>query len=197
MKIYLIRHGETDWNRQRRLQGREDIALNENGIRQAAACGEAFRRVPVDCIVTSPLRRAVRTAELIAEPLGRPKILIDPDLTEREFGRFSGMTPEEFEQNRALPDPDMEDWDTLARRVTGALRKYCGGPYRHLIAVSHGGSINAALAVFSDHAVGTGKTLLKNTCVNVLRCEGGAVAIEACNLTPEEFARSLAPRSRR
>lgn len=188
MRIYLIRHGETDWNTQRRLQGREDIALNENGARQARACGMAFRHIPVDCIVTSPLQRAVRTAELIAESLNHPEILVDPDFTERDFGKFSGMTPEQYERHRAQPDPHMEDWDALAQRIVGALRRYCEGPCQNVLVVSHGGAINAALAVLSDHAVGTGKTVLKNTCVNVLHFDGESITIEFCNLTPEEFA---------
>ena len=58
MKIYIIRHGETDWNKVRRLQGRSDIPLNEEGRRLARITGEALSSVNFRCIYTSPLRRA-------------------------------------------------------------------------------------------------------------------------------------------
>ena len=65
MKIYLIRHGETDWNLEQRLQGAMDIPLNENGIELARETARGLRDVPFDVIYTSPLRRARQTAEII------------------------------------------------------------------------------------------------------------------------------------
>ena len=67
-----IRHGTTDWNRQRRFQGRTDIPLNDEGIAQAHAAARRLQDVPIDIIVSSPLIRALRTAEIIAaEPASR------------------------------------------------------------------------------------------------------------------------------
>jgi probable phosphoglycerate mutase len=75
MMIYLIRHGETDWNHQRRRQGRRDIPLNDQGRVQMHACGELLSGLPADLIVTSPLSRAVNSAEIIAEHLGAIQVL--------------------------------------------------------------------------------------------------------------------------
>ena len=66
MKICLIRHGETDWNVIGKLQGREDIPLNENGKIQAQYCGKALKNMVWTTIITSPLSRARQTAEIIA-----------------------------------------------------------------------------------------------------------------------------------
>lgn len=65
MLIYIVRHGETDWNRQRRLQGQTDIPLNEQGVHLADVTGEALKDVPFDICFTSPLTRAVQTADAI------------------------------------------------------------------------------------------------------------------------------------
>lgn len=67
MEICLVRHGETDWNKVGKIQGHTDIELNENGIRQAYACAEYLNNAPFELIITSPLKRAKQTAEIIAE----------------------------------------------------------------------------------------------------------------------------------
>lgn len=192
MTIYLIRHGETDWNIERRLQGREDTELNANGIRQAEACGKAFLNIPVDGVVSSPLKRAKQTAEIIASFLDVPKVLIDDDFIERDFGKLSGFTPEE-RKNSGLSEEDagVESFGHLTSRLIGALRRYSEqGVYQHLIVVSHGAAINAVLAVLSDRRIGTGKTWLKNTCINILHAQGKAIEIVRYNLTAEEIAKN-------
>ena len=65
MKLYIIRHGETDWNKEKRLQGQSDTQLNEYGIELARITGEALKDVHFDYIFSSPLKRAYKTAELI------------------------------------------------------------------------------------------------------------------------------------
>ena len=84
-EIYLIRHGQTDYNRQFRLQGRSDIPLNRLGLAQARAAHEALRGVHFDAVYASPLRRAVDTACIVS---GWPeeKIELDPRLIEIGFG---------------------------------------------------------------------------------------------------------------
>jgi broad specificity phosphatase PhoE len=103
MVIYLIRHGETDWNRQNRLQGIEDIELNENGRRQSADCARAFIGIPVEKILTSPLKRAKATADIIAEMLHTDAAIVEPELTERDFGKLSGLSYEDRE-NALFPE---------------------------------------------------------------------------------------------
>ncbi|MDB5761872.1 MAG: histidine phosphatase family protein [Herminiimonas sp.] len=89
-EIILVRHGETDWNVEKRLQGHLDIALNAEGERQAAALGQALSAEPVDAIFASDLQRAMQTAQAIAAPRAMA-IHIEPALRERCYGAFEGL----------------------------------------------------------------------------------------------------------
>ena len=85
MKIYLVRHGETDWNQAGLLQGQTDIALNAQGLEQAREAAERLKEVPFEIAFCSPLIRAKRTAETI---IGDRKITLTTDATEfRSLGR--------------------------------------------------------------------------------------------------------------
>ncbi|WP_334189597.1 histidine phosphatase family protein [Noviherbaspirillum sp.] len=88
--IVLIRHGETEWNAIKRLQGHLDIALNGEGRRQAVALGRALSAEQFDAIYSSDLMRARQTAEQLAAGRGMP-VHVDPGLRERCFGGFEGM----------------------------------------------------------------------------------------------------------
>lgn len=90
MKIYLVRHGETDWNKARRVQGSVDIPLNEYGIYLAEETAKGLKNVEFDLAYTSPLIRARKTAEVILE--GRNILIIDePAIQEMNFGAYEGM----------------------------------------------------------------------------------------------------------
>jgi probable phosphoglycerate mutase len=94
-EILLIRHGETDWNAERRLQGHLDIPLNAEGVRQAMALGQALRGEALDAIFSSDLSRARQTAEAIA--VGRTiAVQIEPGLRERCYGGFEGLRHEDI-----------------------------------------------------------------------------------------------------
>ena len=87
--FFLLRHGETAWNLQRRIMGRLDIPLNRQGIEQAQRIAKLIPAFDIDAIYTSPLKRAVQTARLLAK--GNPlSILLDAGLTELAFGRWAG-----------------------------------------------------------------------------------------------------------
>lgn len=90
-EILLIRHGETTWNAERRLQGHSDIALNTKGEYQAEALSQALQRESFDAIVSSDLLRAKKTAEVIAAKHGL-RVLLDERLRERCYGVFEGLT---------------------------------------------------------------------------------------------------------
>ena len=187
-EIYIVRHGETDWNRQGRLQGQEDIPLNGTGRAQARACGKALAGVRFCGIFTSPLARARETAEIIAQYQTCP-VAGEPGLLERDYGRLSGMTPAEREAFAATGKPDgLEPWGTLARRALATLDRCAdaAGDGGTALLVSHGAWINALLAALSGHAIGTGKTVLKNTCVSVLRRERDGWEIVSYNRVPWE-----------
>ncbi len=95
--IILIRHGETAWNAERRLQGHIDIALNGEGLRQAAATAEALAGERIDLVVSSDLQRAAATADAVARTRGT-LVQRDPLLRERCFGGFEGLLYSEIEQ---------------------------------------------------------------------------------------------------
>lgn len=95
-RLIAIRHGETAWNTERRLQGQLDIPLNALGERQAARLAEALRHEGLDAVVASDLGRAWRTAQALAGPLGLP-LYPEPGLRERAFGEMQGHTYEEIE----------------------------------------------------------------------------------------------------
>jgi probable phosphoglycerate mutase len=89
--IYLVRHGETDWNREQRLQGVVDVPLNEAGTAQARHLAHQFAALSIACIISSPLVRASATAAICAEACGCP-LRIDPRLREVDHGSWSGLT---------------------------------------------------------------------------------------------------------
>lgn len=88
MKIYVARHGQTDWNKEKRAQGSKDIELNETGIQQAEELGEKLKTLDFDVCYASPLKRAAKTAEIAVN--GKCKIIYDDRLRERSFGEFEG-----------------------------------------------------------------------------------------------------------
>jgi len=93
--IYMFRHGETDWNREGRMQGGTDIPLNETGREQALRLREFFRANPVDAFLSSDLRRAHDTAKIAAGEPAAP-IILEPRLRETNLGEAEGLTVEEF-----------------------------------------------------------------------------------------------------
>ena len=148
MTIFLVRHGETEWNRARRYQGWSDSPLTEDGIAQAEAIGRRLRTLPEAAaaeIVASPIGRARRTAEIIAQCLGHTAPLrFDERLREISLGSWDGLDRrdirsrmgagfEEFEWY--FQTPDGESYDGFAGRIAGWLAEQEGGP---VIAVSHG-----------------------------------------------------------
>ncbi len=94
--LYVIRHGQTDWNVQKKLQGRADIELNSNGREQAKETMEKLRNVPIDFIISSPLKRASQTAEIINSVKNIP-IVFDERIAERDFGEMEGMYKQQFD----------------------------------------------------------------------------------------------------
>lgn len=189
MKIFLIRHGQTDWNLQGRFQGREDIPLNETGIRQAIECGKAIKDEKFKAVITSPLIRAKKTAEIIARNIAVDEVIIEEGITERDFSKVSGMTPQEREAFYASgEEDDKEPWDDLCMRMLTNIKKYGELFNNHnIVMVSHGASINCVLSVLTQGYTGTGKIILKNVCINILNYENGTLSLGDYNLSPEEY----------
>lgn len=106
MHIYLMRHGQTDWNIVHRMQGRSDIPLNATGLRQAKLAAAGMNKLPIDRIMTSPLRRAKQTAQAVAAGRGVP-VLIEEDLIEMGFGDLEGKLLKDYPEYQCIfSDPD-------------------------------------------------------------------------------------------
>ncbi len=98
MKLYVVRHGQTNWNHEHKMQGREDISLNEFGIEQARTTKDKIKLLKIDICLSSPLKRAVETAKIITE--GKCALEIDPRLSERDYGEFEGVKKEDFSYDK-------------------------------------------------------------------------------------------------
>ena len=111
-RIYLVRHGETVWNRDRRLQGILDVGLNEVGIRQGRRIAKRFSSLWTLKVYTSPLRRALHTATLLQSHVRDCPVIVEPRLREIDHGAWTSLTmdritrdfPEEFERWQLRPD---------------------------------------------------------------------------------------------
>ncbi len=148
MTIFLVRHGETEWNRARRYQGWSDSPLTARGIAQAEAIGHRLRALPEADgaeIVASPIGRARRTAEIVGECLGRAAPLrFDERLREISLGSWDGLDRAEIRSRMGekfaeyewyFDTPDGERYDGFAGRIALWLEAAGDGP---VIAVSHG-----------------------------------------------------------
>ncbi|WP_423194865.1 MULTISPECIES: histidine phosphatase family protein [unclassified Cupriavidus] len=182
--LIVIRHGETAWNRERRLQGQLDVPLNDTGRAQARALATALTGEPIDAIYASDLGRALETAAPLAEALGlavRP----ERDLRERCYGDLQGMTyaevaeqrPEDFARWQArVPDYAPRGGESLLtfqeRTVEIALSLSRRHPGERIALVAHGGVLDCL------YREATGMTLeaprqheLLNASVNRLRSD--------------------------
>jgi len=151
VKIYLLRHGETDWSKAGKLQGRTDVPLNQEGIEQIGAAGEFLTRADetINVIISSPLARARESAEIIADRMGLKKddIVIEPDFMERCFGAGEGLTREERDRKFSVGGyPGAESVEDLCKRVgaafTKVINKYGG---KTVLIVAHGSVLKAIL----------------------------------------------------
>jgi broad specificity phosphatase PhoE len=162
--LFLIRHGETDWNRLGRFQGVRDIPLNDEGRRQARTLAERWTQ-DLDAVISSPLARARETAAILAEVRGLSLEAPDALLAERAYGEAEGLTLAERRERYGDHVPGMEQPESVRSRGLEFLKlmeKRTGA----IAAVSHGGLINALLSVVSGGAVGTGRSLLPNASVS-------------------------------
>jgi probable phosphoglycerate mutase len=152
----LVRHGETDWNRENRFQGHADPPLNELGRSQARELAASLARDGVDAVYASPLQRARETAEIVGGALGLD-VRIDSRLMEVDVGSWSGLTrddlearfPEAFGRWRAGSHgwDDGETYEELAARVLDALHEIgAANPDGTVLVVGHGGTVRSMLA---------------------------------------------------
>lgn len=157
-RILVVRHGESTWNAVRRWQGQADPPLTERGERQARRGAiAAADHGPFDGIVTSTLRRAHRTGDVIAEALGVPLLAALSGLSERSAGEWEGLTRAEIEgrfpgflAEGKRPDGYESDASILARSSRALRQLAVDHSDRTLLVVSHGGIIHALERAHSD-----------------------------------------------
>jgi probable phosphoglycerate mutase len=135
--LLLVRHGETDWNADGRLQGHTDRPLNDFGRRQAGRLAEELAEEKLEAIYASDLSRARETAEIVGARLGLA-VVLDPDLREKDWGTWEGLTAVERERVEFAGEPTEAHKD----RVLGALKRIADRhPGGRVLVVTHGGSM--------------------------------------------------------
>lgn len=193
MNIYLMRHGETDWNRARRLQGQSDIPLNEYGIKLAEKTAEGLEEVEFDAAFSSPLCRARRTAEIV---IGTRNIAMETDdrLKEINFGAGEGTYFDPAKQDPAHPMHNFfcrpecfvpmeggESFDQVRKRVGEFLRERIfplEGDYSNILIAAHGALIRSVvngLAGIPDREFW--QLGLPNCAVSILSLKNGELTI--------------------
>lgn len=140
--LLLARHGETDWNRELRIQGSSDIELNELGRRQAQLLAQELTDVELDAIYASDLRRARATAAAVAAAHGL-EVRLDPRLRERSFGSWEGLTREDIAEFPPGSRHDGESDEAVRERMLAAVAEIAAAhPGEQVLIVSHGGALN-------------------------------------------------------
>ncbi len=179
--LFLFRHGETDWNREGRLQGHTDTPLNATGLAQAEALAERLRAHRLDAVVSSDLARAWTTGQIVAEGLGIP-LIREPGLRETHIGEAEGLFWPEVKSRfgEALTERWFTDDDAafpggetgLETRSRGlaALRRFVDEqPYRRIGVSTHGAMVRQLM----KHALppGSPPARTRNTVLYMLRYE--------------------------
>ena len=204
--ILLIRHGQTDWNLQGRMQGHEDIPLNETGRQQAQALANRLADWPIQAIYSSDLQRSSETAVTIGQPHGIQPVQL-PEWRERDLGSLSGLTRQEAHtkfansvslHNRTLVrPPNGEDHETLQKRGLAAFSDIAAKhPGDMVVVVSHGGLLHVLVA----HLIGLPEneygrfTMRGNTGLTIVEQHGDEPVVTCINDTSHlgKTKRSLA-----
>lgn len=178
--IALVRHGQTEWNREGRVQGHSDIPLNDTGRAQAAAAGAALRGGDWVHLWASPLSRARETAEIIGGALGLGEPSLHPGLRERGYGEAEGMLAAEYwERYPGGEDvPGAETSDEVLTRALDALRAIArAAGDEPAVAVAHGGLIGRVLRHASDGRYPVPGERIENGSQQILEVTGDDVRV--------------------
>jgi len=179
--LVLARHGETDWNREHRLQGWADPPLNALGREQARELALALDGERFDAVYSSDLRRAAETARIVASELGLGSVVEDVSLREVDLGSWSGRLWDEVADQQR---PDGESREQHRERVVaGVLRLAAAHEGQRVLVVSHGGSLRAL------EAFATGETPRP-----LANCETFRMLADGGRLTLLEAQPELPPR---
>lgn len=167
LEVLVARHGQTDWNRDMMWQGRSDIPLNEQGIRQAMELGESLKSEHLTRIYSSDLKRARRTAEIVAEIIGVTDLRTVSGLRERFLGKFEGWKSADVAKFMGMPEkdyhlletdelsidgqPEVEPWTEFKKRIWDSFLSISnGGTEGKSLIVAHGGVLRALSATIHN-----------------------------------------------
>lgn len=136
--LLLVRHGETDWNADGRLQGQTDRPLSDYGRRQARELAEQLADEELDAIYASDLARARETAEIVGERLGLP-VALEPDLREKDWGTWEGLTSVERDHVEFVGESTEAHQERILRALRRISERHPGDA--RVLVVTHGGSM--------------------------------------------------------
>lgn len=194
--ILLLRHGETAWNKERRVMGRLEVPLSPKGILQAKHAARILDRLETDAIYTSPLKRALQTSSIVAEGSGLP-IKVSADLTEFAFGRWEGCQFKELIRDETyhhfLKDPlntHVPGGETIGdvqrrglKALRSAIKEY---PKGRLLFVSHGDVIRAIICHYLQLPLQEFRRLrIDNGSLTALEVDGLWAEIKFINYLPD------------
>ena len=195
-KILLIRHGETAWNAVRRLQGHTDIALNEEGLRQAEALARALADERIDAVVASDLQRAMQTAQAVAALHDLP-LHTDAELRERCYGGFEGLLYSDIERrypaeyalwqardiDAVMPSGE-RDAESFRQFYSRSVDAIVGWAERHagqtVVVVAHGGVLECAYRAAVGMSLDSPRDFqVKNASINRFTLAGGKLSLDS------------------
>ncbi|MDK2820513.1 MAG: hypothetical protein PWP31_478 [Clostridia bacterium] len=182
-RVYLVRHGETEWNNTGRYQGHSDVMLSSKGKLQANLLKKRFDNINLDCVFTSDLKRATETASIISKSHGI-NVETLKDLREINFGAWEGLTykeittryPKEWDEWRQDPGnvviPGGESFNQVKERVLNSFNKIIEQEKgRDLLIVGHGGCLRVLIcSVLGLDLNGVWRFSLDNTGVSIIDC---------------------------
>ena len=158
MKIWLTRHGQTDLNKKKLMQGLSDMPLNDTGIAQAKSVRAMIGDVTFDAVYASPLDRAITTASIIGN-VDKAEVIVDPRIIETDFGKYEqrhyGLMGPFMTAYWVLPEvfpapKSVESIPSMVKRSHGFLRELEKKDYENVLIVCHGGIIRAIRGYLED-----------------------------------------------
>ena len=188
MKVLLVRHGETDYNKNKLIQGHSDIELNETGRGQARNAGQKLTEYDIDFAFSSPLKRAVETARLMLDNSNNEininkEITEDARLIEKFFGDFEESTFDEYfsalEAQTGLESIE-KDEEVYERASSFFNEKYLNHKDETILVVCHGAFIRIFLRTLGLYP--ESNMLINNTALNVVHYDGQEFILEKFNI---------------
>jgi broad specificity phosphatase PhoE len=189
-QITLIRHGVTEWNVNGKFQGHTDVPLSEQGRQQALVLAKHLKKAKVDVIYSSPLQRALETAQIV---FPEREIIRDERLKELYFGVFEGFTQAENAQHQDYnwwmadtyknPAPQGESYQALRERAVDWMKSL--PPEKHIVAFTHSGTIQMLLSYIMgvEHPMWRKRIYLRHTGITRVLFKHGEAVIERVNDT--------------